>query len=71
MDAEEQKNIQKQLAASVNLIKQADQLLALYGKNITPEKANSQATALLLSAIARLLALQAAKEAHLLSQTTF
>jgi hypothetical protein len=40
-------------------------------KNITPETANNRATTLLLSAIARLLALQAAKEAHILSQTVF
>jgi hypothetical protein len=51
-----------------NLIKQAEGLLTT---NTNSEAANSRATAMLLSAIARLLTLQAAKEAHLLSQTIF
>ena len=65
MVQDEQANIQKQLAASVNLIKQAEDLLT---KNQRSDTASHRATALLLSAIARLLALQAAKEAHLTSQ---
>jgi hypothetical protein len=71
VDAQEQTLIQKQLAASVKLIQEAEQLLHMSSKNITPETANNRATTLLLSAIARLLALQAAKEAHILSQTVF
>jgi hypothetical protein len=66
--ADEQKVIQKQIAASVNLIKQAEELLT---KNQGSETASHRATALLLSAIARLLALQAGKEADMTSQTLF
>jgi hypothetical protein len=71
MDALEQKHVQTQLAASVEQIKEAEKVLKLYEGKVTPEAANHRATALLLSAIARLLALQAAKEAHMLSQTVF
>ena len=65
LDAE-QKKVQTQLFQAVGLINQADGLLLR--KNTRSDTANSRATALLLSAVARTLVIQTAEHFNMLDR---
>jgi hypothetical protein len=64
LDAEQEK-VQGQLFRAVELINQADGLLR---KNARSDTANSRATALLLSAVARTLVIQTAEHFNMLDR---